>query len=676
MRPCEHEHAYINAEARLHLPGYLDDLEADRLREIPGIQVWRKAPMIRCAYSALPAIMPLVKRAVIASGLDWSEVLVEHSCAGAWTAPIPAEVVPRGLWYGGDLEANPTGITLTDYQKESIKALIRTGGGLLEIPAGGGKTLVADIAAIATAAKRHDGDLSKVRILTVCKASAREQQRREKVRFFDVEPFALLPKSKRQKSDRWQTWDDYMADDVPHGLRWLIVGWDAIRPLEEWLAGLQFAAVILDEAKHAKSSNRVKFSVYVDEDADGGVSFERDDKSNRSAATARLVSTIPHRFLTEATPLTNRLIDWWGIGNLIERPACGGFDFDAWGPTPSKFLIRYCNGAPGDFGGIVTVKPHYSNIEEFKARIQHTRIVVPHRVVTAQLPPCKRRVHKVLRADQDKPLSLSRADRAAYNAALKEAREDQRAAGKKLGDAGSTERLEASKARLTTLRLQDACNRKRTPTTDVVMEYVDSAVGRRPGERDGESPGAFDRSLPRGKVLVFYGLTRALEDVARKIRRKVDRVWIAQGAGCVQVGRKADGSEDVPVDVEEMKSAYMGSAEPAVIVGTYQYLGESHNLQDSDAIVVGMLPYTPAMVAQIIGRGARLGQARPLDVVFMQAEGTADDRLIELVVDKLPAVEALGEGAHGLDGLSRTLRGLDDVEGLLSSFADDLLAAL
>jgi hypothetical protein len=661
---------FVNAEYRWHLPRFLSDGAVDTLKDIPGVQVWRKEPLIRCSYACANAIHAIVRRVCEGDGIAWATVEVSTSYTGLRVLKLPS-LVPRGLWSTTPLSLrdNPTGITLTDYQRAGVTRLFAHGGGLVEAPAGSGKTLIADVAALADA---HVAGLDTATILTVCKTGACEQQRREKVRFFGIEPFVWLPPSARRKGDRWQTPDDYndawRRGELPHGLRWIIVGWPAVRAWHAELAALGACAVVLDEAHYAKSADRVRYRLYVDEDAADDVRFDREDKDNRSASTAKLCASIPSRYLTTATPLANRLNDWWGLGNLIEQPGYGDFGFEAWSPTVSRFLMRYCNGARGDFGGIVTVKPHYSNVDEFKARISATRFVVGYRQLADQIPAVKRRVHKVTIAAQDKPIALSKADRAAYKSALDDAREEQRRAGVKLGDAGTTDNLDASKARLTMLRLADACNRKRTATVDLALEYVESAV-----TRPGDKPGAYDRSVPRGKVLLFFGLRRALEDVARKLRRKVAHVWIAQGDGCTELGAKADGSEDVAVTVDEVKDRYMACPGPAVIVGTYQFVGESHNLQDTDAIIVGMLPYTPHMVAQIIGRGARLGMGRPLDVVFVQAEGTADDRLVEVVIDKLPALEALGEGAHGLDGLSRDLRGIADLDTLLADYAASLL---
>lgn len=618
----------LNADARFVLPTFLDSEIVDRLKRIPGVQVWSKQPIVRCAAATVPA----VRKHLPASTKLYTSAFVPPPPPETWKPPIPDD-----LWQD----------FLVDYQRDAIRKLVRIGGGLVEAPTGAGKTLIGDAAALALVQRPMWAE-SRERpiLLTVCKASARTQQAEEKQRFFGITPYAIKPASLKRKRDRWASLTEYLND--PEILQpWLIVSWSGIAQLAPMLITLPIGCVIFDEAHYAKSSDRVKWEVYVDDE--GETTFERKDKLNRTGAADKLASRIPHRILTTATPTKNRLQDWWGLLNLIERPGFGhGFSFEAYGSTISKFLRHYCNGDDGPYGGIVTHPPHYSNVAELRARIDPVRVQIPYAVLAAQLPPKRRRIQAVPPDAQDKPLALSRKDRARYKASLRELAEHERTQ--------ATEGLELSKERVTVWRLQDACNRKRTATVDLVCSYIDNARG-----------SATDPLLPRGKVLLFFGLVRALEAVAVKIKkaRKHARVWTAHGEGCHEV--QEDGSL-VPTDIDTIKRAYMETHKPAVIVGTYQYIGESHNMQDSDAIIVGMLPYTPGEVAQIEGRGARLGQARPLDVVYLQAEGTIDDRCRHLVIDKLPAVAALGDGAHGLDGLSHTLRGIDDIESVLDAF--------
>jgi SNF2 family DNA or RNA helicase len=129
-------------------------------------------------------------------------------------------------------------------------------------------------------------------------------------------------------------------------------------------------------------------------------------------------------------------------------------------------------------------------------------------------------------------------------------------------------------------------------------------------------------------------------------------VWVAHG--------DTDASTFAAIHTE-----YMAHPGPCVLIGTYQAWGESLNLQDTDHMVVAMVPITPGEIEQMEGRGARLGQSRPLTITYVLAENTIDERLAAILLDKLPAVERVTGETAGVAGLADTLRGTDDLDGLL-----------
>ncbi len=80
------------------------------------------------------------------------------------------------------------------------------------------------------------------------------------------------------------------------------------------------------------------------------------------------------------------------------------------------------------------------------------------------------------------------------------------------------------------------------------------------------------------------------------------------------------------------------------------------NLQDTDLALMVMLPYTPGQVIQWEGRFPRLGQVRPVLVEYLIAEGTVDEHVAGILLDKLPAVEVLG-GSKDAGAIARDLIG-------------------
>ena len=95
----------------------------------------------------------------------------------------------------------------------------------------------------------------------------------------------------------------------------------------------------------------------------------------------------------------------------------------------------------------------------------------------------------------------------------------------------------------------------------------------------------------------------------------------------------------------------MNSSGPTVLIGTGHAWGESVNLQDTDLALFVMLPWTPRNILQWEGRFSRLGQKRPVMVSYIIAEGTVDEHVADILLDKLPAVHEIGgdEAAQGIE---------------------------
>lgn len=643
----------VNAHVKIRTATRVSDEQEAYLRTIPGVRVWKPPhTIVEAPYSMGEILWNILHQDPSLRPLE-----TFHDCMGLRTF-TPPPCVPDALWGEGAAENSPvdrqSGIRFTAYQREGIRTLYGAGGGIIEAPAGSGKTVVGDVSALAESYRVQEETGQAGLILTFCNAGAREQQRREKVRFYgrrpgalDVRPFVIKPRNAYRVKDQWDAPEDcepYVEWCHKNGvIPWIIAPWQAALPFEDIFARLHPCAVVMDEAHNAKGTDRVKWQVIVQED--GSLDFDREERENRAAAAGRLAQQTPARYLTTATPLSNRRVDWWGIASFIEQPRQGhDMQWEGLSATPSRFLIRYCNAGPGEYGGLVTRHPHHSHDEELRARLAHYRYVVPFEWLAEQLPAKRRRLWVVPKEDQDKPQPLTREERSEVARTLKDG---------------------TRKNRITEIRLEDAAARSRSATTDLVMEYVTGAVD------DGE------RTTPCGKVLVLDGRIREIEARARALhgrRRDLD-IYVVLGSRTYHRHYDAAGKvQETPLSFDEAKDAYMAHRGPCVMIGTYQKLGESHNLQDTDAVVVAMLPYTPAMVAQLEGRGFRLGMQRPLDIVYVKVNGTIHDRLIDIMLDKLPALKAMGGGAHGLDRFDLNLRGVEDVDDTIAGFMEALMA--
>jgi hypothetical protein len=97
-------------------------------------------------------------------------------------------------------------------------------------------------------------------------------------------------------------------------------------------------------------------------------------------------------------------------------------------------------------------------------------------------------------------------------------------------------------------------------------------------------------------------------------------------------------------------------------------------MQDTDAALFVMLPYTPGQVRQWEGRFCRLGQKRPVTIYYVVAEGTVDEHVADILIRKLPAVEKVAKDEE-LAAAKDVIAGFDVREDD-DTFADGLLSKI
>lgn len=276
------------------------------------------------------------------------------------------------------------------------------------------------------------------------------------------------------------------------------------------------------------------------------------------------------------------------------------------------FTKRYCDARENPWGGLDT--SGRSNVDELMKRLSFSVHQVSYSTTHGQLPPKRRQVHYIDPADQVRSVGFAKE--------MKEAEKR-----------GGTSLLEC--------RLAEACARKRKS----VVELVEQNIG------------------TGGKIVVFTGRRRDCEELHAAIRKALDEkipVWMGHGGTSTTI---RDG----------IREAYMAQQGPCVLVGTGDAWGESVNLQDTDLAIISMLPYTPGQVIQWEGRFSRQGQKRPVLIQYLIAEGTVDEHVAHLLLDKLPAVEKVAADEQ-VAGFGKELSGLADekaiIAGLMAKLAN------
>lgn len=289
---------------------------------------------------------------------------------------------------------------------------------------------------------------------------------------------------------------------------------------------------------------------------------------------------------------------------------------NAWG-SKVIFETRHCDRKPGTYGGFDTTGS--SNLTELKLRLNRVAHIVPYQETHKSLPPKRRQSLYIAPEDQCEPATgFARA----------------RAEAKKRGASATLE-----------LSLMEAATRKRTAVASIIEDHISSGQ----------------------KILLFSGRRKDCEDLGKSIKNlgivKKDSVdvWIVHG----------EQSQEVRDEVAQMYMAHPG---PCVLVSTWQALGESINLQDTDSLFFVMLPPTPGALRQGEGRVARHKQKRPVMIYYVIAEGTVDEHMAAILIDKLPAVERVIDDTE-LAEAAIPLAGIDPNESD-EDFAKSILADL
>jgi SNF2 family DNA or RNA helicase len=521
----------------------------------------------------------------------------------------------------GEVREDYLGEWPMDYQTEALGFASQLRGALLHHPTGSGKTFTAILW----------GLLEPGPFVIVTRAATRVQYAREVERFTRLRAFVCKPASEVRKRDKWQSLDDYLDWCAAEGQRPVVtVGWEALPSWADALAGVLggTGAVVYDESHKGKSKKRWEALPLPDRDSpDYAAAVDDVRKRGGKVKPAQdgdgEVGLVPLGNVAEsATRLARAALRRLAttatpIPDRV-RDLWGQLDLlepFAWG-SYRTYAYRYCDAREGVYGGLDDRGE--SNLTELDERLSMVMHTVPVAVARASLPPKRRQTWYIAPSEQVAPTG------------------------------GWKRVIKAATARgasaLLEVRLAMAASSKRRAVVQRIAEHMESGH----------------------KVVVFTARKRDADEIAEaseKIRGKgapTGGVWCGHGSHS-QGERRA------------MLDAYRASEGSCVLVGTGEAWGTGiDGLQCTDAAIFALLPYTPGQLDQWEGRFTRHGQDRPVTVYYPIAEGTADEHLASILLDKLPAVDAL-VGIESLEGAADALAGTEtDSE----AFAAGVLAAL
>lgn len=277
-----------------------------------------------------------------------------------------------------------------------------------------------------------------------------------------------------------------------------------------------------------------------------------------------------------------------------------------------NWVHRYCDAKPGEHGGLNT--RGRSNNGELDSRLKEMTSIVTKKEIAEVLPGTRRQLVYLGKSEQSRPPAG--------------VAEEMRRAAKQ----GAQALLEA--------RVFEASARKRK----WIAEYVAYRV----------------KDLGH-KVVVFTNRRIDTEALAEAVRGELGdkfRVWAGHGGHS-------------NADRDNMAEAYMNTREGCCLIGTGASFGTGMNLQDTDCYLAAGLPYTWKDVGQWEWRFSRPGQLRPCDMLYLVAEGSYDEVIVDILLSKL---EDVGEtmGDEEAEGLASTLAGDQDDEDIMAALLSKL----
>lgn len=303
----------------------------------------------------------------------------------------------------------------------------------------------------------------------------------------------------------------------------------------------------------------------------------KNSASKRTHAAATLSSRIPQRLLLTGTPVLNRPNELWTQLNIIDPERYDNF---------FRFASTYCNatynGYGWDFSGA-------SNIEQLAEELRGIMIRRTKDQVLEELPEKTRSL-----------VTIEISNRREYN----------RVESKFL------DWLEEEKGK-------EAADRASKVEQITKIEYLKQVAAK---GKIHESINWIKDFLHSGEKLVVFATHKEVID---KLFKAFDRVAV-----------KIDGS--VPVDKrQDIVEQFQTDPKIRLFIGNIQAAGVGLTLTAASNVAFLELGWTPALHDQAEDRCHRIGQKDAVNVYYLLAEETIDEKIAELLESKREVVDAV-----------------------------------
>lgn len=593
------------------------DRTGDRIKtilKVPGVKMV-SGDRLRVPYNAVPVVETL---------LGPGDIGQIHPLNMPGDRPTEAFIRERLAASGNVREFILEPGFIMPYQMDALIASYNFRGFSFWHPTGSGKTLTKILRT-----QLHPGPT-----IVVTRAASRLQYEFKGWRWATtLSAYVIRPESSLRVKD--ERLDDYLYRMEQEGqFPVLVCAWEALTGVVDTLRskGLtRWQHVVFDEVHQGKSHKRWDVSPLPELPDDieeaARVSLAQEQKAKRLGGFVKENDKTQER--TMILPANNRTRAALDLARMGQFRTCGTAtpvkdrvrdlfgqldlaEPGAWG-SATDWLNRYADRKPNPYGGYDTSGS--SNLDELVTRTSMVVHQVDSSVATASLPPKRRESYYVPPDRQDKPLG-------GWVRQMKKA-------------------FKRGPSALMEAKLAQAASKKRTATLDLIGDHLRS----------------------KHKIVVFTGRRADVEYLGKRVGTLCKKfegahVWAAHGGSTAS-------------ERQEVVNEYMDHPGPCVLVGTGDAFGEALDLQDTDAAMFVMLPWTPGQLRQWEGRFVRLGQKRPVIIYYIICEDTVDEHVASRLIEKIPAVEKLAPDTS-LDGASETLGGIEDEDAVIDGILDAL----
>lgn len=323
-----------------------------------------------------------------------------------------------------------------------------------------------------------------------------------------------------------------------------------------------------------------------------------------STAAERLSRGAAYRYGASATPIKDRIRDYWAILDLVEP--------GAWG-TPWAFFTRYCDARPIPGVAGAWDNKGKSNTDELRQRLAFVRHSVPYDVSHAALLHLKRRESWYI---NPKDVAGAGWSPERYAAELRVA----------AGQPGRTMEVQVAAAAAS--------------MRPAIVERIVDAI----------------EANPRCKIVILDIRHENVDLMSADLRNALAGVdvWSAHGGITTPAAR------------EVIRTKYMAHPGPCVLDATGDCFGTGVSLHDTDILIIAAPPWTPGDLHQWEQRVSRLGQKRAALIVYAVLKGSVIEAIASKVISKLPAVEAV-EDDRLIGDAYAALSGTDDADAIAAN---------